>query len=60
LVEKDCFFEQYSTFLSKKRLFLSKNQAYFAILPPFCHAEPSDYQRVLQNDISCIAFKNFM
>jgi len=32
----------------------------FVILPPFCHAQPADYQRVLQSDISCITFKNFM
>jgi len=41
-------------------MFLGFPDAYFAILPPFCHAQHIDYQRVLQNDNGCITFKNFM
>jgi len=57
---KDRLLGNKARFLSKKKLFLSEIQPVFAILPPFCHAQPSDYQRVLQNGISCITFKNFM
>jgi len=54
------FLARYFLLLAFFFMFLGIFGAYFAILPPFCHAQRSDYQRVLQNDISCITFKNFM